>query len=103
MVVIYCTPETVANTELPHFSVVGYCAETKTVYEFLCCFYHGQTCQPYRDIPTLSEETLVERYERMMSRKEQMTLSGYKVTVVWECEFDEAVMVSRNRNYSLIQ
>ena len=27
--------------ELPHYSVGGYCAETRTVYEFLGCFWHG--------------------------------------------------------------
>jgi hypothetical protein len=31
--------------ELPHFSVDGYCAGTRTVYEFLGCFCHGHTCQ----------------------------------------------------------
>jgi hypothetical protein len=30
--------------ELPHFSVDGYCAETRTVYDFLGFFYHGHTC-----------------------------------------------------------
>jgi hypothetical protein len=69
-------------SELPHFSVDGYCAETRTVYEFLGCFYHRHTCQPYRDISTLSEETLAERYERTMSRIEQITRSGYNVTIM---------------------
>jgi hypothetical protein len=27
--------------ELRHYSVDGYCAETRTVYEFLGCYYHG--------------------------------------------------------------
>jgi G:T-mismatch repair DNA endonuclease (very short patch repair protein) len=78
---------------LPHFSVDGYCAETRTVYEFLGCFYHGHTCQPYRDIPTVNEETLAERYERTMSRIEQITRSGYEIAKKWECEFDEAGIV----------
>ena len=29
--------------ELPHYSVDGYCRETRTVYEFLGCYYHGYT------------------------------------------------------------
>jgi len=32
--------------ELPNHSVDGYCPETKIIYEFLGCFYHGHTCQP---------------------------------------------------------
>jgi G:T-mismatch repair DNA endonuclease (very short patch repair protein) len=75
--------------------VDGYCAETRTVYEFLGCFFHGHTCQPYRDIPTVNEETLAERYERTMSRIEQIMSSGYKVTIMWECEFDEAGIVEQ--------
>jgi G:T-mismatch repair DNA endonuclease (very short patch repair protein) len=85
--------------ELPQFSVDGYCAETRTVYEFLGCFYHGHTCQPYRDIPTLSEETLAERYVRTMCRIEQIKRSGYKVTVMWECEFDEAGIVQQKPEF----
>jgi hypothetical protein len=50
--------------ELPHYSVDGYCAETRTVYEFLGCYYHGCKFQPFRDVKTLtSGETLAERYE----------------------------------------
>jgi G:T-mismatch repair DNA endonuclease (very short patch repair protein) len=74
--------------ELPRFSVDGYCAEKRTVYEFLGSFFQGHTCQPFRDIPKLSDETLAERYERTMSRIEQMTRSVYKVTIMWEWEFD---------------
>jgi hypothetical protein len=37
--------------ELPNFSVDGYCAETRTVYEFLGCYYHGHTCiRCFRDV-----------------------------------------------------
>jgi hypothetical protein len=32
--------------EVPNFSTDGYCEETRTVYEFYGCFYHGQTYQP---------------------------------------------------------
>jgi hypothetical protein len=38
--------------ELPHYSVDGYCAETRTVYEFLGYYYHGCTCQPFRHVKT---------------------------------------------------
>jgi len=62
----YCWPE------LPRFCVDCYCSETRTVYEFLCCFYHGQTCQPFRDFTTLRNDTLAERYEETMSRLEQI-------------------------------
>ena len=63
--------------ELPHFSVDGFGRETRTVYEFLGCYYHGHTCQPYRDVCTLRGDTLGERYERTMMRIEQITRAGY--------------------------
>jgi len=42
-----------------------------------------------RDVATLSRDTLAERYERTMSRLEQITRAGYQVNVQWECEFEE--------------
>jgi len=81
--------------ELPKYSVDGYCPETKVVYEFFGCYYHGHTCQPFRDIKTMSGDTLVERYERTMSRLEQITRAGYQVKVKWECEFDNAGIVNQ--------
>ena len=43
--------------ELPNFSMDGYCEETRMAYEFYGCFYHGHTCQPFRDVSTMSGET----------------------------------------------
>jgi len=76
--------------ELPHFSVDGYCPETRTICQIFRCHFHGHTCQPFRDVITLNGDNLAERYERTMSRLEQMTRPGYQVKVQWECEFDDA-------------
>jgi len=62
--------------ELPSFSVDGYCTETNTIYESFGCFWHGHTCQPFRDVATLRGDTLAERYERNTSRLEQITRAG---------------------------
>jgi len=68
-----------------------HCAETRTVYEFMGCFFHGCVkCQPSRDLKTLGEDTLAERYERKMARLELITNAGYTVKVMWECEFQES-------------
>ena len=75
--------------ELPRFSVVVYCPQTNTIYDFFGCFWHGHTCQPFRDVATLSGDTLAEGYERTISRLEQITRAGYQVKVQWECEFEE--------------
>jgi hypothetical protein len=84
--------------ELPHYSVDGYCAETRTVYEFLGCYYHGCTCQPFRDVKKLGGDTLSERYEQTLARIEQIKRAGYHVKIQWECKFDEAKIVEQNPN-----
>jgi hypothetical protein len=72
--------------ELPNFNVDGYCEETRTVYEFLNCYFHGHTCQPFRDVPTMGKKTLTQRYERTVTRIEQITQAGYEVKFFWECD-----------------
>jgi len=29
--------------EVPHFIVDGFCPQTRNVYDFIGCFYHGHT------------------------------------------------------------
>jgi len=59
--------------EMPNFSTNEYCPETRTVYVFFGCYYHGHTCQPFRYVTTLTGHTLAERYEQTMSCLEQIT------------------------------
>ena len=88
--------------ELPHLSVDGFCPQTRTVYEFMGCYFHGHTCQPFRDLPTMAGDTLAERYERTMARIEQIARAGYLVMVQWECEFDGKIQ-SELQNHPLVQ
>jgi G:T-mismatch repair DNA endonuclease (very short patch repair protein) len=78
--------------ELPNLSVDGFCAETKTVYEFKGCYWHGHSCQPFRDVPTLAGDKLAERYEKTMTRLAQITQAGYQGEVQWECDFDNGIL-----------
>jgi G:T-mismatch repair DNA endonuclease (very short patch repair protein) len=80
--------------EVPRLSVDGYCPETKIVYEFYGCYYHGHRCMPYRDTATLrrDKDTLAQRYEQTMTRLEQITKAGYEVEIMWECEFDRDIL-----------
>jgi len=70
--------------EVPRISVDGYCPETDTISEFFGCVWHGHMCQPFRDVAILRGDTLSERYERTISRLEQITRAGYQVNVQWE-------------------
>jgi G:T-mismatch repair DNA endonuclease (very short patch repair protein) len=56
--------------DLPQYSVDGYCPETRTVFEFYGCYYHGCPCKSFRDVKMQGWETLSPRYERTMSRLE---------------------------------
>jgi len=80
---------------LQHYSVDGYCAETRNVYECVGCYYHGCTCQSFRQVKTMSGETLAERYEQTLSRFEQIKRAGYEVKIQWEYQFDEAKIVEQ--------
>jgi G:T-mismatch repair DNA endonuclease (very short patch repair protein) len=82
--------------ELPHLNVDGYCTETKTVYEFVGCFWHAHTCLPFRDVPTMGGDTLCEKYEKIMDRLEQITRAGYVVEAIWECDFDDGIMTTHS-------
>jgi len=78
--------------ELPRFSVDGFCPQTGVVYEFFGCYFHGYTCQTFRNVITMNWDTLAERYERTMARIEQIARAVYKVEVQWEREFDEEIL-----------
>jgi len=75
--------------ELPRLIADSYCPDTNTVYEFLGCFWHRQNCQSFRDVTSLSGDTLAERYDGTMSRLEQITRAGFHVKMQWKCEFEE--------------
>jgi hypothetical protein len=70
--------------------VDGYCPETRTVFEFYGCYYHGCPCKNFRDVEMSGGDTLARRYERTMSRLEQIVQAGYNVVTQWECEWDRA-------------
>jgi G:T-mismatch repair DNA endonuclease (very short patch repair protein) len=48
--------------EQPDIHVDGLCEETRTVYEFNGCYWHGHTCMAFRDTPTAcGGDTLAQR------------------------------------------
>ena len=68
----------------------------KHVPSFIYGVFLARVLMPtVRVLKTLGEDTLAERYERTMTRIEQITKAGYTVTVMWECEFDTSKIVER--------
>ena len=73
--------------------VVGYDAETKTVYEFHDCFFHEcPTCFPIRRQRKhycRPDRTINEVYEAGCRKTRQLQQAGYTVIEKWECAFNK--------------
>ena len=86
--------------KIGRYFVDGFCEETKTIYEFLGCFWHGcPKCYDessfnnrlQKQYGTIFHQTL----QRINEIKQQMP--GYKVVYTWECDF------KRSKNPDLIK
>ena len=74
----------------------GYHADSKSVYEFLGCRWHGHTCLKDRHArDPRTGATLEKIHQRTLSRLKEISDKGYNVAHMWECQFDN--MVKRNR------
>ena len=81
-----------SSPELSRTRLEGFCAETRTVYKFFGCLFHGHTCLPFRDVTTLGGDNLAERYVQTMAILRQITSARYTVEVMWECQFDKDIL-----------
>ena len=58
--------------------VDGYCAETKTIFEFNGCYWHAcPQCYPGKS----------GRYEKQIKKENFLRSQGYTVIPIWECAF----------------
>lgn len=79
------------------FVVDGYDPETNTVYEFLGDYWHGNpNSKKYTslDINLLIKKSFGELHQEWLDRKLQLERIGYKVTYVWEMDFNNGEMES---------
>ena len=72
-----------------NYRVDGYCKETRTIYEFLGCLWHGcPKCHPDRERPLAkTNETAQLLYAKTMNRLRHLESLGYAVVSIWEHEF----------------
>ena len=68
------------NSEIP---VDGYEPESKTIFQYYGCKWHGCPCQKERN--SLDEE----RYSKTIDLEKRMEEQGFKIVSVWECEKPE--------------
>ena len=78
------------------YHVDGYHEPSKTVWEFLGCFFHNCPCQ---ETGLNASEIAKHRakHESTMLRLNKLRALGYRVVYIWECEFDRMLL----RNNSL--
>ena len=79
-----------------NFRADGYVAETKTIYEYMGCLYHGcPECYPCRNttLPKTNETAALLHF-RTMKRLEQLEDMGYNVVTIWGHQFREEMKVN---------
>ena len=82
------------RTATTSYFVDGYDAQTRTVYEFNGCLFHGcPTCYPVRDIKhyCAPDRTVQELYNATEAKRMALLRAGYSVFETWECQWDEQV------------
>ena len=65
----------------------GFCKDTKTIFEFHGCWWHGCDCQLKRVKTDKDQQLLQKRRERTESRSNTLRSLGYKVVEIFECEW----------------
>ena len=65
--------------------VDGWCPDTKQVFEFQGCYYHGHPCQKN---PRHDEEEMREKYKKTLAKRVYLERLGYEFIEMWECDFD---------------
>ena len=84
--------EVMTRTET--YFVDGFDTETRTVYEFHGCLWHGcPTCHPERDVKhnTNPDRSMAELHRDTEQKTRALRLAGYRVVECWEHEWDEMV------------
>ena len=75
---------------LPFGKVDGFCEESKTVYEFQGCFWHGcQKCFSNDMINTKNQMDMLTLRKRTQTKNDEIRNAGYKLVEVYECELKE--------------
>ncbi|CAB3977643.1 DNA polymerase [Paramuricea clavata] len=68
--------------------VDGYCPETRTIYQFHGCFFHGcKECYNGEMFNNVVSETFYTLRERTRRITEKFESQGYTVVEMWECDF----------------
>ena len=69
---------------VPNVKVDRYFAETRRLFEYLGCFWHGCQCMPNRHKPIGNTNgTLLSRLGETQARLQKIRDAGYTVVSIW--------------------
>jgi len=69
--------------------VDGYCEETKTIYQFHGCYFHGcKACYDELAINKVSQYNMKYLYKRTKSIEKVLQDEGFTIVTIWEHDFD---------------
>lgn len=87
-------PEREARIPGTNFKVDGLDPETRTVYEFFGCFWHGcPKCFKPQEINPRSKISYGELYDSTVKRSEMIKALGFRVLEKWSCASSPAAQV----------
>jgi hypothetical protein len=77
------------------YKVDGYMPKTKTIYEFLGDYYHGNPkIYNLKDMNKTCHKTYGELYSKTIEREKMFTKLGYKIISIWENDFNKQLKLS---------
>ena len=75
--------------------VDGYCKETKTVYQFHGCYFHGHRCHLNNKTFNKTKNCSMEELRRQTAETSKyIKEEGYNLVEIWECEWRELIQTN---------
>jgi len=72
------------------YKVDGYCEDTKTIYQFHGCYWHGcSVCYDELTVNRFNQYNMKYLCKRTTTIDEVLRASGYSIVTIWEHEFDK--------------
>ena len=75
----------------------GFIEDSRTILEFLGCFYHGHILHYAADDAVVGGMPAAHVFKSTLDRLHNIRELGYKVVTIWECEYDN--LVRENEDY----
>ena len=78
------------EVKIGSFKVDGYCEDTRTIYEFHGCWFHGcLTCFQRTTLNPLKKQTMQQLFDKTKSKETILKKEKFNYIEIWEHEWDE--------------